>query len=142
MSNIPKKWQSTTMRRANPQVRTIWQGPTVPGCDDKSCLYNRVTCPAGLHGLCLSISKNKNKLYGNSPELKLRFPFIYFLFLLTFNITQSSKNFSQDCLYFGYFLPRFLTSDFFKNKFWNLIFVSLTGYFVLAPLFSLAFSAQ
>ena len=45
---------STTMRRANPQVRTIWQGPTVPGCDDKPCLYNRVTCPAGLHGvLCL-----------------------------------------------------------------------------------------
>ena len=132
---------STTMRRANLQVRTIWQGPAVPLCDDKLCLYNRVTCPAGLCGvLCLPQARRKTNSMETHQNSSLdSHIFSYSCWL---NITQSSKNF---CTRLSFFLAisclDFWPSGFSKNKFWNLIFISLTVYLVLALLFSFGLSS-
>lgn len=38
------------MRRANPPVRTIWQGPAVPDVMIR-LVFTTVICPAGLHAV-------------------------------------------------------------------------------------------
>lgn len=133
---------STTMRRAYLQVRTIWQGPTVPGCDDKTYLYNRKVSCCVVWSFASSSSKKKNKIFGNSPKFKSRFLFIV-LFLLTFNKHSHPRNFLLQQIIFALNISHqdFWPSGFSKNKFSNLIFISFTVYLALSILFSFGFSS-